>query len=508
MSELKISYSQLSSVSRYSKNAAKDLTNYSERLSKEPIKYLDKLTRGHSNLTSSSVGYINTKQSLLKKKIERLEDFSDEIKKFSENVKETDKGVAKRINTLYKSFKNNNKSRLNISPVSEFFTWLGTNLVNSTELGRWVSSAFNHIKNKWDNFYDHMEIWYRTGGGKYIIKAIGSALLAAATIAGLFVSGIGVIAIIAGVITIYNSLTKSYYNYKAYNNNGEDPAWAHRYGKIDSFSGHLRESSNSKFASKLARAWDFTDGVVSLLVLGKDIGKIGKSIVEFGKKKNLNSLKTLFGTTGKKNSVGIVGEKFMIRSIKDDGTIWKMNPKSFFNGCVSLKNDGKFRGEVFKSLGTLWGEFKGLIGYKKAFFKQGTQVFKELLSADTLKRNRSKGIMKNASKEGLINIKNYIKDCYTEKFKKINDQKIKGGKFKEFIVKGTQKINTVYELAENTIVKEKRGKIFHPNVYKLINLPKDFSKKIDLITGNNVKPMKFNKLDFNINIKHIPIVNF
>lgn len=508
MSELKISYSQLSSVRKYSKNAANDLSNYSKRLSNESIKYLGKLTKGHSNLTLNAVDDINTKKKGLEDKIDRLEDFSDKIKRFSENVKETDKGVAKRINSIYRSFKYNNNSRLNISPVSEFFTWLGTNLVNSTELGRWVSNAFNHIKDKWDNFYDHMEIWYRTGGGKYILKVVGSALAAAAALAALFVTGIGAIAIIAGIITIYNSLTKSYYNYKAYNNNGQDPAWAHRYGKIDSFSGHLREKSNSKFASKFARVWDFTDGVVSLLTLGKDIGKIGKSIINSRKKKGLNSLTDLFGTTGEKDSIGILGEKFMAKSIINKKITWRMTPKSFFNGCVSLKSDCKFRGEVSKSLGTLWREFKDLVGYKKAFFKQGSQAVKELFSSDVLKGNRSKGIMKNASKESLINIKNYIKDCYTEKFKKINDQKIKGGKVKKTIIKGVQKLNTVYEFAENTIVKEKRGKILSPNVYKLINLPKDFSKKIDLITGRKINPIKFNKLDFNINIKYIQIVTF
>lgn len=123
------------------------------------------------------------------------------------------------------------------------------------------------------------------------------------------------------------------------------------------------------------------------------------------KEKGFNSVKALFGTNYKKvneqakNSVGIIGSKFMTYNKKGQKTF---TIKSIGNGLKSLITDDKFRADIGKNINLFGDELVDAITYKKVQIKQCGHVLKDLKSGNSYKVTRAFDILK-------LNIKNGFK---------------------------------------------------------------------------------------------------
>lgn len=280
MAEIVLDYSEIKDSSRAAQKVADQCEDYANDLKRKVTKKLGDLKRGSSGNTSAATSYMNAKISELNKKATAFSRFSDDLDNFlndSAGAKETDKKAAKEIKSYSKIFLKNNG--MNVGPITDFFMMLSNTFYNSTEFGQWLKK----MNNAWDDFWadaaKDLKYWYQCNGGKQILQAVAAVVLTVVAVAacvvavGAAVAAIGALgaAIAAGAVTggiiwgavsataaaigavigVADALTNTYFSFKAAVE--DDPAWAKRYGDMDSASDALEKVRfESGFMNKLS----------------------------------------------------------------------------------------------------------------------------------------------------------------------------------------------------------------------------------------------------------------
>ena len=381
--------------------------------------------------------------------------------------------------------------------MSSIFQWLTVDVMNKTAFGRWVKNAFNKVKDIFSDLATNIRHWYRTGGGKYIVDSIFAVVGAAvAVIACVGASGVifGILVAVAAIACI-NAVANCAGNAMAYvkNYNG-DPAWANRYDKNNKFTDWVRflNKNDNKFWNGFASLLDITESTVTVISAVYGIGKSLNSISNIFKNKGFNSIKALFGTNykkvdgQKKNSVGIIGSKFM--STADEGDkIYTL--KSIGNGLKSLFTDDKFRADIGKNIKLFGDELVDTITYKKVQIKQCGYVWNDFKSGDASKMSRAVEIFKLNIKDGFKSLSETGKKLWknakidTSSIKKLEDNKVNFGITTKAIVYIDQ---------------------FKKMVDRIKNPEKIYAKNLSIIDSNIKKIGKV----FNVNIDLKSIIKF
>lgn len=353
MAEIILDYSEIANSSRAAKKTAEQCTDYAEDLDRKVTKKLGDLTKGSSGNTSSAAGYMNAKIAELNKKATVFTKFSDDLDDFlndANGAKETDKNAAKEIKSYSKIFLDNHD--MSVGPVTDFFMMLSNTVMNRTELGQWMKK----LNTMWEDFKSDIardiKYWYQCQGGKQVVRkfaaialtvvavvacvvAVGAAVAAigaliAAIGAGAVTLGVawGAVAATAGaiaaVIGVADAVTNTVFSFKAAA--ADDPAWAKRYGDMDSASDALekvRFSSGfmNKFTSGAAKMVSGVEVVCNII----NIADMATKGVKFFK--NFKSTSAVWKNKGKvkffkvvdgKNTLNKTAVKYTWMNIKRD----------------------------------------------------------------------------------------------------------------------------------------------------------------------------------------------
>lgn len=248
MSVVTIDYDKLSKISKSASNAASEMNDYIDALTKKVTKKYSDITGGASSKTSSSEYYVNHKISKLKEKKEYYSNFSEAVTKFSKNAKEADKQVAKQIkSSTYDFVETHDYIEVNWwTELKEFFI----DLKNACPLFEAISAIIGATIDEFKNLFADLKHWYKCGGGKEVIgvvlavagavAAVVLAVVAIVTAAGFF----AICAAIAAVITAVNAIYNVYSSAKSLKSKLKgDPGWAKIYGDQDTVQDALRQTN-------------------------------------------------------------------------------------------------------------------------------------------------------------------------------------------------------------------------------------------------------------------------
>lgn len=108
---------------------------------------------------------------------------------FEENCKEADKDVGAKFSALYSQFKKDNGFKISI--VSEFFCYLGTKILNSTEFGKWLNNTIRSINDFLNDIWGEIKYWYKCEGGKYVVDIVLSVAAIALAVVTIITAGAG-----------------------------------------------------------------------------------------------------------------------------------------------------------------------------------------------------------------------------------------------------------------------------------------------------------------------------
>lgn len=266
MSTVVLDYNQMVQAMWAAQSTAWKCGEYTEEIQRKVTQKLDSLERGSNSLVSSANYFAQQKIADLNRKREQFEQYGNHVIEAMRYAEDTDNRVSSYIKTESREFRRNHGMEVNV--VIEFFAWISTNVLNSTEFGRWLNQKMRAMENWVDRSRRRFKQWFHLEGGKYIIKIVTNILLTvAAVVIVIFVALpalMGAVAAIAanGVmlgslwtvltatasfvtsfIKIFDCVTKVGGNMAALESLEEDPGWAHRYGSYSSFAEYLRKTN-------------------------------------------------------------------------------------------------------------------------------------------------------------------------------------------------------------------------------------------------------------------------
>jgi hypothetical protein len=347
MGVLKINYSELETSFKSAEKAYKKAESYAEKLEKKVCKKISGLEGGHSDNVNNADYFIKSKIASLKEKSERLKSFSGELDAFNDKVKNTDKEVDEKFSGLYSQFKKDNG--LKINAVTEFFSYLGTRILNSTDFGKWLNNISRSVRDFCKDILGEIKYWYKCEGGKYVVDIVLSVVVIAVAIVTLATLGTGffaVVALIGAVISIINAVNDICTSSRALMCHNEDPAWANRYGEMDKFSDTLRQTIDSRIADYAADALDLTEMFCDIVGIFEGLPDNISSYKEIFKNGNL--------TTGKK-WLQFGGNLFKDQFISDFDDVKKFHSK--------LKNSKN----ISKTIKVFGYTILGMAGFKEGY---------------------------------------------------------------------------------------------------------------------------------------------
>jgi hypothetical protein len=327
MAKLNINFSDLSDTIESTKSASKCLDACRELLKNNAKNKIDNLSGKSCGYTESASSYTSDKMKVLENKSERLSKFATKLSTFHQNAKDTDSDLASTFKTCAEYYKD--KNDLNSNIVVEFLTRVSTELFNSSEFGRFLSSMLEANKIIFEDLKDFFGNWYKQEGGKYAV-AIGLAALAVGlAVVTIVTAGTGILAalaVIGAVIAIANAVTTICTSLYASGQNADDPAWANRYGKMNKLSTYLKKQfAGSKIATGFANVLDVTETICTVASLAS-LGKDGYKFLTKGDRGTLLKLNFRDSSTG------------------------KYTMKSIGNGLKSLKTNSTLRNRALPSL--------------------------------------------------------------------------------------------------------------------------------------------------------------
>lgn len=331
MGVLKINYSELAGAIKNAEKAAKEADSYAEGLEKKVCKKIADLEGGSSGNVNNADYFVKKKIGVLKAKSEKLKNFAGKLSTFEENCKEADKDVGAKFSALYSQFKKDNGFKISI--VSEFFCYLGTKILNSTEFGKWLNNTIRSINDFFNDIWGEIKYWYKCEGGKYVVDIVLSVAAIALAVVTIITAGAGffaIVAIIGAFISIVNAINNICTSAAALHYNDEDPAWANRYGEMDKLSDTLRKTVNSRVADWTADVLDITETFCDIVDKVSDLPE------------NIADYKGIFNDgklTNKEKWLRFGGKLFENEFLPDFDTIDDVS--DFFKGCenasISLK---------------------------------------------------------------------------------------------------------------------------------------------------------------------------
>lgn len=281
MSTIIVHYDSLEDASRQAEKASKKLEDYAEKLQK-------KVSRKISDYSGETTGNISSAQDFVDKKIKQLNNkaeaflnYSRDVDAFTEAARAADKKVASDIEKLSGEFKLSYGIKNNV--VTDFFNYF-SNKLNESALGRFLKDCATIVGNAIDKLTASISDWYKYEGGKYIIDGIFAGIsiaLGVCAVIAAFVMGGPLIVMLAGVVSgciaVLDGFADLRNSAKAYQNElGGDPAWAKRYGDLNTFTDTLRKESNSLFIHNFANTIDvvgFAADAISFFYNIKDLGE-------------------------------------------------------------------------------------------------------------------------------------------------------------------------------------------------------------------------------------------
>lgn len=302
-----LDYGDMNRASSAAKKAAKHCSNFAAEIERKVTNKIDSLEKGSTGNTLQANYFARAKIRELNEKKTKYENFASKVDHAVTVAKETDKKVASYIKTESRDFRKANNMEVNV--VVEWFTWLSTKILNSTEFGLWLNTLFRDINNWIDTKKRDFKQWYHLEGGKYILKTalavIGTVLgviflvcvawpalalaieliavygLTSATLWTLVTAAAG---LVTAVVSIADSAAKIYTNEMAVLMLKDDPGWAARYGSYSSFADYMRKNNfNNGFLNKLsyitANAVDFFSTVATVINL-VDFARQGFKVVQ------------------------------------------------------------------------------------------------------------------------------------------------------------------------------------------------------------------------------------
>ena len=308
MADFILEYDILESIANNSKSLGKRSKEYSEKLESKIITGIDRVAGPSSGYLTSASDSVRDKINALKLKSDAFYHFADQITNLLEVAEQIDQEVADAIAAQREYFLDHHEA-LRIDDWKAKLLGLIVDIKNSIPLLDTIADILDGLNAVFEALEDSIKHWYECEGGKYIVRAVGSVVVAAVSVA-LFVAAFPVSgffavcgAIGAGIAAI-NGITNVATSFRAADAAIDgDPAWAVIYGKQDKLSDVLRQtnfgSGGWNALSNLgAGALDTTEticDVVGFAEIGKNAIKLFKGdAFKFLKNKgsmNLSDLK-------------------------------------------------------------------------------------------------------------------------------------------------------------------------------------------------------------------------
>lgn len=299
-STLTINFNQLNDVTGTARSLSKKLSKRADDYS--GIKRnISGISTSRNNLYQSNY-YIEKKIQKLQEKAEKIDNFSRTLSDFRDDVKETDKRVARRIKDDTKSFKKANDINVSV------FAYIGVGLEDLAKA--WFGRDFvNMFKSAVRSIKYEIKDWYHDEGGKYyvaIAKDFVSIALSVAAIVGMVASGAGVAALFFAGFAAFNSMADF----------GYDIAATHKWETTDNrvLADRLDDSGGRELTCKISGG--MMEGVAILFNQDRDefreAGETAAGMVYGG----LQIAETIYGINKVKDF--LVGKKFNFKNFYSD----------------------------------------------------------------------------------------------------------------------------------------------------------------------------------------------
>lgn len=300
MSTLTINFNQLNDVTGTARSLSKKLSKRADDYS--GIKRnISGISTSRNNLYQSNY-YIEKKIQKLQEKAEKIDNFSRAISDFRDDVKETDKRVARRIKDDTKSFKKANDINVSV------FAYIGVGLEDLAKawFGREIVNIFNSAVR---SIKYEIKDWYHDRGGKYyvaIAKDFVAIALSVVAIVGLVASGAGVAALFFAGFSAYNSMADF----------GYDIAATHKWKTTDNrvLADRLDDSGGRELTCKISGG--MMEGIAILFNQDRDefreAGEAAAGVVYGG----LQIAETIYGINKVKKF--LIGKKFDFKNFYSD----------------------------------------------------------------------------------------------------------------------------------------------------------------------------------------------
>ena len=325
-------------------NQLNDVTGTARSLSKKLSKRADDYSGIKRNISGVSTSRNNLYQSnyYIEKKIQKLQDKADKIDNFSraisdfrDDVKQTDKRVARRIKDDTKSFKKANDINVSV------FAYIGVGLEDLAKA--WFGRDFvNMFKSAVRSIKYEIKDWYHDEGGKYyvaIAKDFVSIALSVAAIVGMVASGAGVAALFFAGFAAFNSMADF----------GYDIAATHKWETTDNrvLADRLDDSGGRELTCKISGG--MMEGIAILFNQDRDAfresGEAAAGFVYGG----VQIASTIYSINSVKNF--LVGKKFNFKNFYSD---LKKNAQ---NGSL-MAQDIFFENVTSSSIAKMYKDFK------------------------------------------------------------------------------------------------------------------------------------------------------
>ncbi len=267
MSDFSLDYGEIQSAYRSASEAASLSRSYSGDLKYKVSDKLNSLEGGGTGYTSNAGYFSNRKIQQLEDRAARYDRYAHKLDTFlngAHGARNVDALVAARLKAESKSFRRSNN--MSVNPVTDFFVWMTTTVINKSDFAKWLKDVFTDVGNWIVKAIDDLKYWYKCDGGKYIINSIVSIVLTAVAAAvivfvawpallaasGVWATIVAAAGFVTALITLADRVVACIHDRKAIDANGEDPAWAKRYDGINSTSDFFTKvRSGNRFIDRL-----------------------------------------------------------------------------------------------------------------------------------------------------------------------------------------------------------------------------------------------------------------
>ena len=223
MASIALNYDSIYSAAKNAKKVASTTEDYVSSLQKNIIHKINDLRGPSSTYVENARTNITDKITQLNSKKDAYTEYSIKLEKFVDDEITGAKAIDEKVANLFKKdseeFRENNNIKIN--PVTNFFTFLVSEVTNASDFARKVSEIYTDAKNWISDRMDSIKDWYRYKGGKYIVEAIKEVLETVGFVAIMVVTipAAPILAVATGILigfTILNGLSAGFNDIMAY----------------------------------------------------------------------------------------------------------------------------------------------------------------------------------------------------------------------------------------------------------------------------------------------------